>query len=284
MTQKGFDVLKTAAEKHVDLIEAVIVSEDRSINKDYYDEITTYCESKNIIWYDKKTTNALQGDISIAISWRWMIDDGRKLIILHDSILPRYRGFNPLVSMLINGEQEIGVTALFASNKYDEGNIIFQKKERIFYPIKIQEAINVVSRHYSEIIQNILDIISLGLDLPSVPQDEESASYSLWRDEEDYFIDWHKNASLIKRFVDAVSHPYKGASTLLSDTLVRILEVEEVSDVCIENRTPGKIIFFEGNFPVVVCGKGLLKIITMVSDEDGVEITRCPQFRMRFKS
>ena len=49
----------------------------------------------------------------IAIGWRRLISgiEGR-LIVLRDSLLPKYRGFAPTVAQLLAGESEIGVTAL----------------------------------------------------------------------------------------------------------------------------------------------------------------------------
>ena len=50
--------------------------------------------------------------IMIAAGWRWLLPSTEKLIVLHDSLLPRYRGFNPLVSQLIDKEERLGVTAV----------------------------------------------------------------------------------------------------------------------------------------------------------------------------
>jgi methionyl-tRNA formyltransferase len=58
--------------------------------------------------------NEICSDFNIAISWRWMLKVSN-LIVIHDSLLPKYRGFSPLVNMLINGEDTLGVTVLFAT-------------------------------------------------------------------------------------------------------------------------------------------------------------------------
>ncbi|MMZ71732.1 hypothetical protein D1872_352860 [compost metagenome] len=56
-----------------------------------------------------------------------------------------------------------------------------------------------------------------------------------------------------------------------------------VDDVKIEIRTPGKIIFFEDGFPIVVCGKGLLKILSIRDDKSQKELLPLKKFRVRFK-
>ena len=60
-----------------------------------------------------------------------MIRDKSKLIVFHDSVLPKLRGFNPLVTSLINGYEEIGVTVLYGTEDFDRGEIILQKKVNI---------------------------------------------------------------------------------------------------------------------------------------------------------
>ncbi len=69
---------------------------------------------------------------------------------------------------------------------------------------------------------------------------------------------------------------------MLNDRIYRILEVQELPDLVIENRVPGKMIFLEDGFPVVVCGSGLLQIRRM-QDEEGNDALPLKNFRNRFK-
>jgi methionyl-tRNA formyltransferase len=47
---------------------------------------------------------------------------------LHASLLPQYRGAAPINWVIINGENETGVTTFFLDEKIDTGEIIFQQK------------------------------------------------------------------------------------------------------------------------------------------------------------
>ena len=49
-------------------------------------------------------------------------------INIHPSLLPKYRGGNPYSTVIINGEQETGVTLHFMDEGFDTGDIITQKK------------------------------------------------------------------------------------------------------------------------------------------------------------
>ena len=50
-----------------------------------------------------------------------------KFINLHSSLLPDYKGRQPLFWALLNSEKKAGVTAHIMSEKLDEGNILMQK-------------------------------------------------------------------------------------------------------------------------------------------------------------
>ena len=283
MTSKGYEVLKTiVANFNVGVIDKVISSSDKSIKSDYYEEIKNLCLTSNIPFYDRQSNFQCITEYSIAVSWRWLIKGDSKLIVLHDSILPKYRGFAPLVNSLINGEKEIGVTALFASNEYDKGNIIFQEKLSIGYPLKIEAAIKLTENLYSSLAVKIIESIIKEINLPSEVQDESLATYSLWLNESDYKINWHANSSDINRFIDSVGFPYQGASSVAENKTLRILDSEQFNDVNIENRKPGKIIFLQEGVPIVVCGTGLIKL-TDIRNDDGESLLPFKKFRTLFQ-
>lgn len=282
MSKKGLNVIKAIIEKQISHhINFVVSSTDLNVKNDFFEEIKNLCNKNNIKFYSKNDDFEIVTTHIIAISWRWMIkkNEDQKLIVLHDSILPKYRGFIPLVNSLINKEPKIGVTALFATNKYDEGEIITHKSIKIKYPIKIIQAINLVSQLYIEIVTYIFNNLD---NLISDKQNPNQATYSVWLDDEDYIIDWNKDADYIKRFVDSVGYPYSGAKTFLKDKLITITNAEVVEDVVIENRHVGKVIFTDDKFPIVICREGLLKIKEILN-ENHESLLPLKNFRTRFK-
>ena len=284
MTEKGYRVLQKLLTKFKHNIEIVIGSRDSQLQEDFYSEIKCLCEDNYIHFVDRKDFGEITTQYAIAVSWRWIINmDNSNLIVFHDSLLPRYRGFNPLVSALINGDSQVGVTALFATSEYDKGDIITQSLTQIDYPIKIQDAINKILENYEEIALYVLEKIVNNNKFSVVVQNENQATYSLWRDDEDYRINWHQSSIELKRFIDAVGYPYKGAATILNCNLVRILEAEIVRDVVIENRIPGKVIFVKDSQPIVVCGQGLLQIQKLIDDKENQSLIPLPKFRTRFR-
>lgn len=284
MTKKGYQVLASIIETlGPSLVSKVISSQDAAIDKDYYDEIKSLCQEKSIAFFNRTDSFDVSTKYSFAISWRWLINLGaeKELIVFHDSLLPKYRGFAPLVNCLINKEKTIGVTALFAEKEYDKGDIIAQESIAIEYPITIGSAIDKICPLYINLALGVAKSIVNNQSLSIKPQNDEDVSYSLWRDNEDYRINWKDDAESIRRFVDATGMPYAGASTLMEGQLIRILKAEEQADVTIMNRDAGKIIYFTDERPVIVCGKGLLKIVE-AHDENGNSIFPLKKFRIRF--
>lgn len=286
MTHKGYQVLKNLiSEGYHKSIDLVVVGIDKSVVNDYSDDIITLCISNGVNYVDSnKKEYTIESPYAIAISWRWIIKENNfKLIVLHDSLLPKYRGFAPLVNSLLNKEERIGVTALFASEEYDKGNIILQDEIHITYPIKINKAIEKVSKIYVSLVCNLFKKLTKNIELTSCLQNEDEASYSLWRDEEDYFIDWKQSASFIKRFVDAVGFPYKGAKCYLNDRIIIINEVTLINDIKIENRVAGKVVFMDDKKPVIVCAEGLIRIDQAIYEVSNETILPLQKFRVRFK-
>jgi len=277
---KGFKVISNISVDYNSLISDVIVGRDNAVLNDYFDDISNECSKKGLMCYERGKEPQINSDYIIAIGWRWIINAKRNLIVIHDSILPKLRGFNPLVTALINGNKHIGATALLASAEYDTGPIITNRISEILYPIKIKDAIDIISDMYVEIVSELIYLF-INDRLSYSKQDDSKATYSLWRDEKDYLIDWASSSNEILRFIDAVGFPYKGAKALINGNPLRILDAEIVDDVVIENRCPGKVIFKDKTSITIVCGTGLIKIREFYND-DLSKFNLGDKFRLRF--
>lgn len=283
MTSKGLATLNSLiCGGFRDNISYIVTAKDINVVDDYHNEIVELATLEKIQLFERSQVLPSATHL-IAVSWRWLIEPsiGQQLIVFHDSLLPRYRGFAPLPNALINGEKNVGVTALLASDEYDRGPIIAQAAIELNYPVKISTAIELLKPCYELLAKKIATDI-LQNNLKTSEQNECEATYSLWRDEADYFIDWNWDSDRIKRFVDALGFPFKGAATTIDGTIYRIMDCIELPDVNIENRDAGKIIFLQGKHPVVVCGSGLLKIMSMVNEKTSQNAIPLQKFRTRF--
>jgi len=254
-------------------------------NIDFYDQIDNICSKNDFPFLERPNLSAecfSDIDIIFVAGWQYLIKEvDQRFIVFHDSILPRFRGFSPTVSALILGENHIGVTALRPAKEVDSGEIYEQISVEINYPIKIRDAYELLSDIYVNIAQTIL----LKADrkaLCSFPQDESKATYSIWRDDIDYYINWHWSAEKIVRFVDAVGWPYNGAKTVYGSKIIHIYEAALVEDRRFEDRHPGKIWRLNDGSPEVICGSGMIQIVK-ASYEEGSEVI-FDKLRLRLKS
>lgn len=209
-------------------------------------------------------------DLTFLVGWQYFLPKVTpSTIIFHDSLLPRYRGFTPTVTALIKGDHEIGVTALTPSQIIDAGPIVAQRTLPISYPIKIQDALEQQS---ALMIDMAIEIVEQWRDgkLSSTEQPEDGATFSIWRDDTDFEIDWSKSAQTIERFVNAVGHPYAGAKTSVGKQKIRIFDVTVLPDMRFEIRDVGKIWNLENGRATIICGEGMLKI-NNCCHEDGPE-------------
>ncbi|XOV89463.1 MAG: formyltransferase family protein [Pseudomonadota bacterium] len=285
--EKGLRVLETLTRRRQEISIVVVIGQDPEVLNDYSSDIETVCRSKGLEFCYRREYESFRVDkhsphLHIAIGWRWLIRGipTAELVVFHDSLLPRYRGFAPLVNALLNFEREIGVTALYATEQYDRGPIIAQQSLQVTYPTTIQKEIHRISHCYADLADEVIELYSAGALPEGRVQIEASATYSLWRDEVDYFIDWNWDASYIENFINCVGYPYSGAKSKLNGKHITVQEGLVVGDVTIENRTPGKVIFLDDVGPTVVCGTGLIKITKMTDGENAqIELSK---FRSRF--
>ena len=286
MTEKGFEVLKKAIEINSHIIDFIVTGTDSNVKNDCSEEIIELARNADVDFFLRGEEPSVDNNKYIfAISWRWMINHPiNKLVVFHDSILPKYRGFAPLVNMLINGETEIGVSAIFGASEYDRGDLISQNSSNIEYPITISEAIDLNNGNFIELLKEIVLKISNDEDLVGVPQNETEASYSIWRDDDDYEIDWNMPSDKIKRLIDAVGYPYLGARTSTTKgEKIRVTKAKAVEDVQCELRHVGKVIFINDGLPTVICGKGLLRINeAYYVDCEGKSYLPMKSFRVKF--
>ena len=287
MSAKGVATFAALQAAHPGLVRQVVSARDAGVADDSYERLARACADAGVPFHDRGTAGPLPATgHALAVGWRWIIPAAGAtiLVVLHDSLLPRHRGFNPLVTALIGGDEATGVTALLAAAEYDRGDVLGQVTVPLPRPIRIADAIGLVVAAYAELAERIGGLIAAGVQLAGVPQDESAATYSLWRDDEDYEVDWSLPAPRIRDFVDAVGPPYAGARTSVDDAVVRLLAVTVEPDVRIANRTAGKVIFLRDGRPTVVCGSGLLRVDAMeVDGSPGTSALPLPRFRSRFR-
>jgi len=252
----------------------VISYASRGFQLDTCAAIREICRSRGYAYVDRREFLGPpdNGDVILLAGWQHLEDFASKnAIVFHDSLLPQLRGFNPTVTAMIAGATQLGVTAFAPGSEVDAGPIYGQEAIAVAYPLTILKAYEYLGIAYAALAERLLDEISHG-PLPFREQDFSAATYSLLRDEDDYWIDWSASAAQIRRFVDAVGWPYLGAKTTMGGRVIRIVRVEEAPDLTFPLRQHGKLWPSSGGNPFVICGYGMLNILE-AHDENGKPVT-----------
>lgn len=176
-------------------------------------------------------------------------------INLHGSLLPAYRGRSPVNWVLVNGETETGVTLHYMTPSADAGDIIAQRSIAISY---FDTAKTLFQRTITEAAGMLAETLPLIKDgsAPSVAQDNSKASYYGGRRPKDGEIDWTRSAEEVRNLVRAVTKPYPGAFTYISDRKTLIWQVTAKGDA--PGVAPGTIISVD---PLTVaCGSGSVRV------------------------
>ncbi|MHA4773376.1 methionyl-tRNA formyltransferase [Streptomyces sp. MSC1_001] len=226
-------------------------------------------------------------DIIVANNWRTWIPPHiytlprHGTLNIHDSLLPKYAGFSPLIWALINGEPEVGVTAHMMDEVLDAGDIVQQRSVPVGPKDTATDLFHKTVDLIAPVTVEALDQIASG-KAEFTPQDRSQASFFHKRAEEDIRIDWNWPAEVLERLVRAQSAPYPSAFTFHRGKRLEVLNA-----VVSEGRyggTPGRIFYREGEGVVIVAGAdartgrnhGLA--ITRVRTEDGRELPATEYF------
>ncbi|MEV0037545.1 MULTISPECIES: methionyl-tRNA formyltransferase [unclassified Streptomyces] len=235
-----------------------------------------------------RTLREAAPDIIVANNWRtWLPPEIFDLpphgtLNVHDSLLPAYAGFSPLIWALINGEPEVGVTAHRMDGELDAGDVVFQRSVPVGATDTATDLFHRTVDLIGPIVTDSLDAIASGT-ARWVPQDRSRASFFHKRSIEDSRIDWSWPAEDLERLIRAQSDPYPNAFTHHRGRRIRI--VSAALSQARYGGTPGRIFIREGDGVVIVAGpdartgrsKGL--VIRRLRTEDGTEHAATDYFR-----
>ena len=227
-------------------------------------------------------------DLIVANNWRTLLPPEifdlprHGTLNVHDSLLPAYAGFSPLIWALINGEPEVGLTAHRMNAELDAGDVLLQRAVPVGPDDTVTDLFHRTVDLIGPLVRESLELIDSGRARWTA-QDRSRASFFHKRSEEDSRINWSRPAEEIQRLVRAQSDPYPNAFAYHRGERIRLLAAE-VSQARY-GGTPGRIFIREGDGVVVVAGaearSGRLRglAVTRVRTEDGAEHAATDYFR-----
>jgi methionyl-tRNA formyltransferase len=164
-------------------------------------------------------------------------------INFHYGLLPKYRGANPVLAQMVNGETESGITVHIVDENIDTGPIVLQQKISIEDNDTFGMQLQKLGMLGASLIQPMLQFYQISPVLPSAPQDETKARYFKKPVAEDLMINWNTMSSKqIIRLINACNPWNKGAGAIINGMGLCLTDAELVDEIPTTVTLPGTII------------------------------------------
>ncbi len=175
---------------------------------------------------------------------------------IHPSLLPQYRGADPIFWQLYHGCQSSGVTIFSMNKELDQGDILLTEEVVIEEHDNYESLETKMIKAGLELLKKLIDIIDNHGKINARPQANGKYFYARKITEAEEKIHWDQTRKDIINQVRALS-PRIGAYTLFKGKRVKIFDVKTIQTQ--EKSNPGNIIV-QKNKILVAAKDGLLKI------------------------
>lgn len=262
-----------ALERHGFEIAAVFTHEDDPQENCWFGSVKSWAESRGVDCFTTDAINApqwikkiagLKPDVLFSFYYRKVIRPELLAIPrigafnLHGSLLPAYRGRCPVNWVLVNGEEETGVTLHVMVEKPDAGDIVGSRAVKIDFEDTARTLYDKLCAAAGRLLDDVLPDMVQGR-ISHRRQDLSRGSYYGGRKPEDGRISWDCTAVGIYNLVRAVTDPYPGAYAFAdSGEKVLIWRVRPVPFAA--DGKPGDVIS-DGQSVLVKTGDGAIRLL-----------------------
>ena len=181
----------------------------------------------------------------------WFSD---RIVNIHTSLLPQWRGASPVTASLLAGDLQTGVTLQKVSVKMDAGDIIHQLSLDVPLEMNAKDLLSQMEPLACRLLSEFLPLYLKGEITPQV-QDESKVTLAKKVQKTELQIDWNQEAKTIHNQVRAfVLH--KGAYTFYKGLRLKVLKSVLDSK---SSSTPGQVMNQDKGLQVA-CGSGSIWI------------------------
>jgi len=173
-------------------------------------------------------------------------------INLHASLLPKYRGANPLQRAIIDGEKQTGICTMITELGLDCGDVCLKEPIEISETLNCVQLFDIVADKSPEMIEKTL----IGLvenTIKPEKQCEDGVCMACKLTKEECKIDWSKSAQDIHNLVRGI-YQCPSAYFNFNDKIIKVLETEVLNG----KGKKGEFINITKDGVEVACGNGSL--------------------------
>jgi methionyl-tRNA formyltransferase len=177
----------------------------------------------------------------------------------------------PIFEVLRNQENNTAICAHFMSNRFDQGNIIFNDPIAIDKKETYGSLTVKISTRMSQVVLNVANMLEYGSKIPNFVQDENDSCYYEKPELSDTYINWkNMNAQEIIALINACNPWNSGADATLLGEQIKIISAV-VLDEHHDDLQVGTIISLsDENLLKVACSDNEMIGITILSTDEGI--------------
>lgn len=181
-----------------------------------------------------------------------------KVVNVHASILPRWRGAAPIQRALMAGDSVTGVCLQVMVRKLDAGPILGARRFNLTPDMNAFDSYRQCEILGAELIKvDLMDY--LRGNLTPLPQDESLVTIAKKTDKAEAQIDWAKDAATVHNLVRGLAMG-PVAYTVINGKALKIHKTRHGSAHSASLR-PGQVLKVTENSLLVQCGKGSLELL-----------------------
>lgn len=184
-------------------------------------------------------------------------------INLHASLLPKYRGANPIQRCIYNGDTKTGITTMLTVLELDAGDICETEEIDIDENMTDVELKEIICEKSPKLICSTLKGLYSG-NLKPKKQDENGVTIAKKFVKQDGLVDWNKNSCEIHNQVRSMVD-FPCAYTMCNGKILKILETKLTKHS--ENKQSATVVNVSKDGIEVCTGDGSCILITKVKPE-----------------
>lgn len=190
-------------------------------------------------------------------------------INLHASLLPKYRGANPIQRAIINGDKETGICTMITELGLDCGDVCLKEVISISETMNCEELFEKISELSPKLLEKTLKGL-LDNTLTPVPQCEDGVCMANKLTKEETLINWSNSAESIHNLVRGI-YKFPGAYFMHDGKIIKVMETKIVSET---SSAPGEIVKVTKEGVEIGCGKNCLLLLKVKPEGKGEMFAR----------
>jgi methionyl-tRNA formyltransferase len=160
-------------------------------------------------------------------------------INIHPSLLPEYRGADPIFWQLFHGCRNSGVSIFKMTSNLDQGEILLSAEMEILDQDNYESLENKAIKTGLELQKQLLTMLEKGHDIKGSAQPSGNYFYARKINERDEKINWKRSRKEIQNLIRALN-PRVGAYTLFKGKRIKIFDAKPMP--CQDKVSPGTIL------------------------------------------